>query len=71
VNIVSKMGDVPLPGYQTFCTNKRSTLISEHQTLVQQYPHADAQLFQVLGDIEDVAEQTLASSVESANGLPL
>jgi hypothetical protein len=68
VNIVFKMGDFPMPGYQTFWTNKRSTLKSEYQT-VQQYPEAEVQLkqlFQVLGDIEDVARHIPASVGESA-----
>jgi hypothetical protein len=63
------MGDVPVPGYQTFWTNKRSTLKSEYQSLVQQYPDADAQvkqLFKLLGDIEDVVGHTPASVEESA-----
>jgi hypothetical protein len=59
------MGDVPVPG---FWTNKRSTLKSEHQTLVQQYPDADAQLKQllrVLCDMEEVARHIPASVGES------
>jgi hypothetical protein len=63
------MGDVPVPEYQTFWTNKFSALKSEYQTLVQQYPEADAQLKQllnVLGDIEEVARHIPASVVESA-----
>jgi hypothetical protein len=39
-NIVYKMGGVSVLGYQTFWTNKRSTLKSEYQTLVQQNPEA-------------------------------
>jgi hypothetical protein len=69
VNIVSKMGDVPVPGYQTLWTNKLSTLKSEIHTLVQQYPEADPQLKQlikVLGDIKDVAGHIPASVGESA-----
>jgi hypothetical protein len=65
---ISKMGDVPMPGYQTFWTNKCSTLKSELQTLLQQYPDADAQLkqlFKVLDDMEDVAGHTSASVEES------
>jgi hypothetical protein len=52
--------------------NKLSTLNSEYQTLVQQYPEADAQLkqiLQVLGDLEDVARYipaSLGKSVEWA-----
>jgi hypothetical protein len=44
-------------------------LKSEHQTLVQQYPDAGAQLkqlFKVLGDVEDMAGRTPASVGESA-----
>jgi hypothetical protein len=62
------MWDIPVPGYQSFWTNKRSTLKSEHQTLVQQYSDADAQqnqLFEVLGGIEDVAGHNPASAGES------
>jgi hypothetical protein len=68
VNIVSKMEDVPVPGYLAFWTNKRSTLKSEYQTLVQQYSEADAQqkqLFKLLGGIEDVARHIPASVGES------
>jgi hypothetical protein len=42
-------------------TNKRSALKSEHPTLVQQYPDAEAQLkqlFKVMDDNEDVAGHT-------------
>jgi hypothetical protein len=49
--------------------NKLSALKSEYQTLVQQYPEADAQmkqLLQVMGDIEDVARHIPASVGESA-----
>jgi hypothetical protein len=63
------MVDVPVPGHQTLWTNTFSALKSEHQTLVQQYPEADAQLkqlLQVLGDIEEVARHIPASVGESA-----
>jgi chaperonin cofactor prefoldin len=63
------MGDVPVPGYQTYWTNKGSTLKSEYQTLVQQYQDADTQLnplSKVMGDIEDMAGHTPASVGESA-----
>jgi hypothetical protein len=63
------MADVPIPGYQTLWTNKLSALKSEYQTLVQQYPEADAQLkqlLQVLGDIEDVARHIPATIGDSA-----
>jgi hypothetical protein len=68
------MGDVPLPGYQTFWTNKRSALKSEHHTLVQQYPETDAQLkqlFKLRGDIEAVAGHTPTSTGENADELSL
>jgi hypothetical protein len=57
------------PGYQTFWTNKLSTLKSEYQTLAKQYPETDAQLKQllnVLGDIEDVERHIPASVGENA-----
>jgi hypothetical protein len=63
------MGEFPMMGYQTFSTIKRSTLKSEYQSLVQQYPDADAklkQLLKVLGGIEDVAGYTPVSVGESA-----
>jgi hypothetical protein len=44
VSIVSKLGDVPVSRYQIFWTNKRSTLKSQYQSLVQQCREADAQL---------------------------
>jgi hypothetical protein len=62
------MKDVPVPCYQLFWTNKRSTSKSEHPTLVQQYPDEDAQLkqfYKVPGDIEDVAGHTPDSVGES------
>jgi hypothetical protein len=61
-------GGVPVPGNQSFWTNKCSTLKSEHQILVQQYPDADAQLKQllkVLCDMEDVERHVPASVGES------
>jgi hypothetical protein len=63
------MGDVPVQGYQTFWTNKRSTLKSECQTLVKQYPDADAQLkllLKLLGDVDDVAGHIPGSVERSA-----
>jgi hypothetical protein len=63
------MADVPVKGYQTLWMNKLSALKSEYQTLVQQYPEADAQLkqlLQVLGDIENVARHIPASVGDSA-----
>jgi hypothetical protein len=58
------MGEVPVPGYQTLWTNKFSTLKSQYQTSVQQYPEEDAQLkqlHQAPGDIEDVARHIATS----------
>jgi hypothetical protein len=52
------MVDVPVPGYQAFWANERTTLKSEYQRQIGQFPDAHAQLrqlFQVLCDIEDVA----------------
>jgi hypothetical protein len=49
--------------------NKRSALKSQYQTLVQEYPDADAQLkelYKFLGNIEDLAEHTPAAVGESA-----
>jgi hypothetical protein len=69
VNVVSKMGEVPVTRYQTLWMKKLSALKSEYQILVQQNPEANAQLKQllmVLGDIEDVAGHIPASVGESA-----
>jgi hypothetical protein len=68
------MADVPVPGYQTIWINKLSALKSEYHTLVQQYPEADSQLkqlFQVLGDIEDVARRIPATVGDSAEWSPI
>jgi hypothetical protein len=68
------MEDAPVQGYQIFWTNKLYTLKSEYQTLVKQYPEADAQLkqfLQVLGDIEDVARHIPASVGESEDWVAL
>jgi hypothetical protein len=54
-----------VPGDKTFWTNKLSALKSDNQTLVQQYPEADAQLKQT-GDTEDVARHIPASVGECA-----
>jgi hypothetical protein len=63
------MGDILVPGYKTFLTNKCSTLKSEYQTLVEQYPAMNTQLKRLLkvrGDIEEMAGHTAASDGESA-----
>jgi hypothetical protein len=36
------MADVPVPGYQKFWTDKRTTLKAEYQSLVAKYPNAEA-----------------------------
>jgi hypothetical protein len=62
------MGDVPVLGYQIFWTNNHSTLKSEYQSSVQQYPKADTQLkrlLKVLGDIENMARHIPVSIGES------
>jgi hypothetical protein len=56
-SVVSRMADVLVPGYQSFWTNNRSTLISEYHRIIRQFPEADAQLkqlFKVLGHNEDI-----------------
>jgi hypothetical protein len=61
-------GGCPGAGIPNILDEKRSALKSQHQTLVQQYPDADTrrrQLFNLLGDIEDVAGHTPASVGES------
>jgi hypothetical protein len=55
------MTNVPVPAYQQFWTDKRSSLKNEHTDLVSRYPNAAAtikQLFKVLCDLEDVASYT-------------
>jgi hypothetical protein len=66
--LLSKMADIPVPGYQAFSTTKRKMFKAEFQKLVGQYPDAEArlrQLFKVLWDIEDVEGYTPASIEES------
>jgi hypothetical protein len=58
------MAEIPVPGYQEFCTAKRTTLKSEYRRLIKQFSDADAQvkqLFRVPCNIEDVARYTPAS----------
>jgi hypothetical protein len=58
------MADVPLPGYQKFWKDKKTTLRAEHQSLVAKYPNAETQLkqlFRILCDIEVVAGYTTFS----------
>jgi hypothetical protein len=52
------MAGVPVPVYQQFWADKRSSLPEEHQNLVKMYPDAASPiklLFKVLCDIEDLA----------------
>jgi hypothetical protein len=68
VSVVAKMAAVPVPGCQTFWTNKHASHKSEYQPLIGEHPDADAQLqqlFKILCDIEDVAGYT-PSERESA-----
>jgi hypothetical protein len=72
-NVVSKMADVPAPGYQSFWTNKCSSLKSEDRRLIGQFSDKDAllkQLFKVLCDIKDVAGHIPPSVGRVRNGLP-
>jgi hypothetical protein len=67
-SVVSGMADIPVPGYQSFWTNQRSTLKSEYHRSIGQFPDVDTQLkqlFKVLGDIEDVTGHTPASVGDS------
>jgi hypothetical protein len=62
------MADIPVPGCQAFCIDKRKALETEYKRLLNQSPDADAllkQLFKVLCDIEDVAGYTPASVGDS------
>jgi hypothetical protein len=61
--------EVLVSEYQAFWMNKRSTLKSEHQTLVRQYPESNAQLkqlFTVLSDIEDMERHITDSAGDGA-----
>jgi hypothetical protein len=62
------MADVPVPGYQKFWTDKRTSLKAHYQLLVAKHPDAEVQLkqlFKILCDIEDVAGYTPVSVGES------
>jgi hypothetical protein len=73
-SVVSRMADVPMPGYQSFWTNQRSTSKSEYHRLIGQFSDADTRLkqpFKVMDDIENVAGHIPASVGERvSNGLP-
>jgi hypothetical protein len=43
-SVVSRVAEVPVPGYQSFWTNTRSALKSEYHSLIGQFPDANAQL---------------------------
>jgi hypothetical protein len=58
----------PVPGYQAFWAKRRSSLQSEYQVLVKQYPDADTEyrlLYETLCDIEDLSRYTPAAIGES------
>jgi hypothetical protein len=66
--LLSKISDIPVPGYQAFWTNARKTFNAEFQRLVGQHPDAEEQLrqlFKVLCDFEDVAWYTPVSVGEN------
>jgi hypothetical protein len=48
------MAGVPVLAYQQFCTNKRSSLKTEHRKIINTYPDAAASM-QQLFEIEDLA----------------
>jgi hypothetical protein len=57
------MAGLPVPAYQQFWTDKRSTLKKEYETIVNTHPDAVPcmqQLFKVLCDLEDLARSTPA-----------
>jgi hypothetical protein len=54
----TKMGDVPVPGFQKYWTHKLASLRSECHAIMNKYPEADSvvqQLYKVLSDIENLA----------------
>jgi hypothetical protein len=63
------MAAAPVPGYQAFWADRRSSLKSEYQVLIKQFPHADSQyrlLYETICNIEDLAGCTPAAVGESA-----
>jgi hypothetical protein len=62
------MAGVPVPAYEQFWTDQRSSLKAEYSEIVGRHPDAAVaiqQVFQVLCDIEDLASFTPASVGES------
>jgi hypothetical protein len=62
------MAGVPMPAYQQFWTEKRSSLKTEYSEIVDKHPDAAAsmqQLCKVLCETEDLASFTLAPVGES------
>jgi hypothetical protein len=62
------MAGVPVPAYQQFWTEKRSTLKTAYSEIVDKHPDAAAsmnQLYKVLCEIEDLASFTPAPVGES------
>jgi hypothetical protein len=63
------MANAPVPGYQAFWAERRASLQSEYQVLIEQYHDADTQyklLYKNLCDTEDVTGYTPAAVGESA-----
>jgi hypothetical protein len=57
------MAGVPVPAYQPFRTDKRSSLKTEYKAIINTHPDAAPsmqQLFKVLCGIEDLASYTSA-----------
>jgi hypothetical protein len=68
------MAAAPVPGYQAFWADRRSSLKSEYQVLIKQFPNADSQyrlLYETICDIEDLAGCTPAAVGESAEWLAI
>jgi hypothetical protein len=58
------MAGVPIPAFQQFWTDKRTSLKTEYSKIIGTHPDATAptrQLFKVLCDIEDLANFTPSS----------
>jgi hypothetical protein len=63
------MAAAPVPGYQAFWAAKCASLQAEYKTLIENYPDADTQywqLFKVLCNVEEVASYTPAVIGENA-----
>jgi hypothetical protein len=58
-----------VPGYRAFWAERRGSLQSEYQVLLEQYSDADKEyrlIYATIGDIEDLAGCTPAAVGESA-----